>query len=203
MGVVIRILTRTGETETMTMELKSPGKPLPEKHKLDLASWQMDNLKPDPLESIGIEPYIPAGDKWPEAYLRKNQYGPMGALKHAWQNVSDFTTLNFLMIGKLLTGKVSIKSLGGPLSIFETAGAALNNGITPFLSFLAFLSIAIGVINILPIPGLDGGHLIFQIAEVIMRRPVPARVVELCYRLGFIMLILLITQSIVNDILRL
>jgi len=95
-----------------------------------------------------------------------------------------------------------LQSLGGPISIFQTAGTALNQGITPFLSFLAFISISIGIINIFPIPGLDGGHLLFQAIEAILKRPIPPRVMELCYRLGFIVLFLLIFQSVINDVLR-
>lgn len=288
-GVIVRILSRAGDTNKMQIELKSIHNQSVEKYQLDLTHWHMDNLKPDPLESLGLQPYepeIPAtvnemasdspaaksnlkmGDKiiaingkkinnwiqfateidqhpaekvtltierghtkinipvttdyhrdftfkkhgflgispqfkWPENLLRKNQYGPITALSYAWQNTYDFTYLNLNVIGKLLTGKVSFQSLGGPISIFETAGNALNQGITPFVSFLAFLSISIGVINIFPIPGLDGGHLLFQMIEAIRRRPIPPRVLELCYRLGLILLFLLIFQSVINDILRL
>lgn len=289
MGVMIQILSRAGDTGFMQMELKSIHDQTIQKHQLDLANWHMDDLKPDPLSSLGLQPYAPEipaiidkiapdspaakanlqiGDKilavdgkkinhwiefapevdkhpakalqltierqgkthqvnittdyrrdflfkkhgflgispqfaWPKNLLRKNQYGPAAALSHAWQNTYDFTLLNFDIIGKLLIGKVSLQSLGGPISIFQTAGSALNQGITPFLSFLAFLSISIGIINIFPIPGLDGGHLFFQTIEAVLNRPIPPRVLELCYRLGLIILFLLIFQSIVNDVLRL
>ncbi len=289
MGVIIRILSRSGDTNTMQMEMKSINQHTLQTYQLDLANWKMDNLKPNPLESLGIEPYEPpvpvivnevvSGSpaekaglqlndkilsvngkkitdwlslvtevdqhpseqivltlerknkiqsvnvttdyhrdllfkkhgflgvtpkfKWPENLLRQNKYGPIAALSHAWQNTYDFTYLNLDIIGKLFTGKISLQSLGGPLSIFQSAGTALNQGITPFVSFLAFLSISIGIINIFPIPGLDGGHLLFQAIEAILRRPIPPKVVELCYRLGFIVLFLLIFQSIINDVLRL
>jgi len=289
MGVIIRILSRTGDTNKMQVQLKPIDNNAIQKYQLDLANWHMDNLKPDPLASLGLQPYepeIPAiisevaanspaakanlkiGDKilalngkkithwlelaieidkhpaenlhlmierdnkiltlnimtdyhrdflfkkhgflgispyfkWPEKFLRNNQYGPIAAFQHAWQNTYDFTYLNFSIMGKLLTGKVSLQSLGGPISIFQTAGTALNQGITPFLSFLAFLSISIGIINIFPIPGLDGGHLLFQTIEAVLKQPIPPRILELCYRLGLIFLFLLIFQSIINDLLRL
>lgn len=289
MGVIIRILSRTGDTGTMQMELKSFSNQTVQKSELNLAHWRMDDLKPDPLESLGLQPYepeipavineiapdspaakaglkmddniialngkkinnwielfteidkLPAKNvkltiqrnnkiynipittdyhydllfkkhgflgvspkfKWPENFLRKNQYGPVAALSHAWQNTYDFIYLNLHIVLKLLTGKIALQSLGGPISIFQTAGTALNQGIAPFLSFLAFISISIGVINLFPIPGLDGGHLLFQAIEAILKRPIPPRVLELCYRLGFIVLFLLIFQSIINDILRL
>lgn len=148
---------------------------------------------------LGIGPQF----QWPKELLRKNQYGPLAALNRAWQDTVDFTFLNFLLLGKLFTGKISLQSLGGPITIFETAGGALNIGILPFLSFLAFLSISIGFINILPIPGLDGGHLLFQFIELIMRRPLSLRVQTLLYRAGLIILLLLVAQAITNDLLRL
>ena len=73
----------------------------------------------------------------------------------------------------------------------------------PFFSFLAFLSISIGIINIIPIPGLDGGHLLFQLIEFVAQRPLAQRVQILLYRLGLIALLLLMVQALVNDILRL
>jgi regulator of sigma E protease len=106
------------------------------------------------------------------------------------------------MLGKMITGKISYQSLGGPITIFEGAGNSLNTGILPFLSFVAFISIAIGVINILPIPGLDGGHVLFYLIELIIRRPIERRTQELMFRLGFIALIMLAIQAIANDIMR-
>jgi len=148
---------------------------------------------------LGISPQF----EWPKNLLRENRYGPIEALSHAWQNTYDFTYLNLLIFGKLLTGKVSLQSLGGPISIFQSAGTALNAGLTPFISFLAFLSIAIGVINIIPIPGLDGGHVLFQVLEIINRRPLSIKFQSLMYRLGLIFLLLLVFQAVINDMLRL
>lgn len=148
---------------------------------------------------LGVEPQF----KWPKNFLVSNKYGPITALGHAWQNTYDFTRLNFLVFGKLITGKVSFQSLGGPISIFQNAGSALNAGIIPFISFLAFISIAIGVINIIPIPGLDGGHILFQVLEFINRGPLSLRVQSLMYRFGFILILLLLIQALINDILRL
>ena len=102
----------------------------------------------------------------------------------------------------MVTGKISIQSLGGPISIFESAGTALNNGFFSFLSFLAFLSISIGIINIIPIPGLDGGHLLFQVIEGVIRRPLPEKAIMILYRCGFAFLILIMLQALVNDIMR-
>lgn len=289
MDVIVRILSRAGDTGKMQIDLQSIRQSNVEKHQLDLSNWHMNNLKPDPLVSLGIipfEPLIPTiiseiaedspaaqaglavGDKiilldnkkinnwidlvtiidqhpsetvhltiernnkkitipvligyhrdllfikhgflgispkfeWLPNFLRSNQYGPLTALSYAWQSTYDLVYMNFIIIGKVMTGKISLQSLGGPISIFQAAGTSFHQGIAAFLSFLAFLSISIGIINIFPIPGLDGGHLLFQTIEAIIQRPIPAKILEICYRLGLILLVLLIFQAVMNDILRL
>ncbi|MBA3661184.1 MAG: RIP metalloprotease RseP [Gammaproteobacteria bacterium] len=147
---------------------------------------------------LGIAPFI----EIPQNLLHKIQYGPLAAAGYAYQEVLDLTYFNLLLFGKMLTGKISLQSLGGPITIFESAGNALNYGFISFLAFLAFLSISIGVINLLPIPGLDGGHLLFQTIEAIMGKPLPIKVLELCYRLGFLFLFFILFQSLINDFLR-
>jgi len=141
--------------------------------------------------------------EWPKNLLRTNQYSIFSAISPAFKDVMTFTKLNFIILGKIVTGKISLQSLGGPITIFDSAGTALNNGIISFLSFLAFLSISIGAINIIPIPGLDGGHLLFQTIEYIIRRPLSNKVLALFYRLGMIFLLMIMIQAIINDVLRL
>ncbi|MBX3709777.1 MAG: RIP metalloprotease RseP [Gammaproteobacteria bacterium] len=149
--------------------------------------------------------YLGVGPKftWPKELLNEVKYGPIEALPHAWRQLYDFTYFNFLLIGKLVTGKLSLQSLGGPITIFDTAGDALNYGFLSFISFLAFLSISIGVINLLPIPGLDGGHLFIQTIEFILRQPVPEQVTSILYRLGFTLILFILVIALVNDLLRL
>ena len=84
------------------------------------------------------------------------------------------------MIGKLLTGDVSVKNLAGPLSIAEGAGVSASNGFVYFLSFLALLSVNLGIINLLPLPVLDGGHLMFYCIEWFKGKPVSERVQDIC-----------------------
>lgn len=139
----------------------------------------------------------------PKDILHKVQYGPISAGYHAWKEIVDFTYFNLLLFGKMITGKISMQSLGGPITIFETAGNALNSGMLAFAGFLAFLSIAIGVVNLLPIPGLDGGHMFIQIVEFIIRRPVPDQVLNVLFRLGFLLIFFVLIQAIINDVMRL
>jgi regulator of sigma E protease len=287
-AVIIRIFNHVGETQPLQFSTRQFDNQQINRYQLNVTTWHMNDLKPDPLESLGIKPYLPLipaivskvlahspaaqslkiGDKilavdnqpiadwealmhviaklpgkttafkilrqgktlivpvtvgqqptlfsppqgflgiapqfkWPENYLRLNKYALFSAVPHAWNDTATFVQLNFILLGKLFTGNVSLKSLGGPITIFQSAGTALNQGFVPFLSFLAFLSISIGVINILPIPGLDGGHLLFQLLEFIKGKPVSLSMQILFYRFGMIILLLLITQAIVNDIMRL
>ncbi len=148
---------------------------------------------------LGISPQF----EWPAQLIHKIQYAPLAALPHAWHEMMDLTYFNLLLFGKMITGKLSLQSLGGPITIFESAGDALNSGLLAFISFLAFLSISIGVINLLPIPGLDGGHLFIFAVEAVLRRPLPEQVVFNMYRAGFLLLIFILVQAMINDLLRL
>ncbi len=157
------------------------------------------NITLDKTGYLGIAPKF----DMPKIQLRHIQYSFFEAAPRALQEITDFVYFNVMLFGKLLTGKLSLKSLGGPITIFETAGTALNYGFISFTVFLAFMSISIGIINLLPIPGLDGGHLLMHIIESITRRPIPENVLLLLYRLGFIFIFVIIVQALVNDIARL
>ncbi|MBN1783854.1 MAG: RIP metalloprotease RseP, partial [Alphaproteobacteria bacterium] len=109
----------------------------------------------------------------------------------------------FRGLGQIVSGKRSSKELGGMISIAQMSGKAFENGFFSFLFFLAFISINLGVINLFPIPGLDGGHLVFYIYELIIRRPAPKLLhIGLTYA-GFGLLIFSMIFSTYNDILRL
>ena len=148
---------------------------------------------------LGIAPKL----DFAKNLLQNVKYGPMDALSKAWHEVVDLTYFNFMLFGKLLTGKISFQSLGGPISIFESAGEALNYGFLPFISFLAFLSLSLGVINLLPIPMLDGGHLLLQCIEAIIKKPLPDVALAFLYRIGLALILVLLVQAFINDILRL
>lgn len=148
---------------------------------------------------LGISPrYQPSND-----LLRTVKYGPLPAIAHAFSNTLDFVWLNIVSLEKLLTGKISFQSISGPISIFAAASGSLHQGIISFISFLAFLSIAIGVINILPIPGLDGGQFLLQLISLGRQKPISKSVEMLFLRLGIILLLVLVIKAMTNDILRL
>jgi regulator of sigma E protease len=148
---------------------------------------------------LGISPAF----KMPKELLQTIKYSPLVAFARAGKEIKDITYFNLILFGKMVTGKLSLESLGGPITIFETAGDAINYGFVAFIGFLAFLSLSIGIINFFQIPGLDGGHLFMQIIELIIRRPIPEKVQLVLFRLGFLFIILILTRALVNDILRL
>jgi len=204
-SVMLRLLLHLGNQDVASIEVRNMATMHTSTHSLNLSHWQLNKLNPDPLASIGITPsilpipYI----KVPPYLLKKIQYGPMKAIAKAGQEVQDFIYFNAILFGKLITGKLSLESLGGPITIFEGAGSALQYGLLPFMGFLAFLSISIGIINFLPIPGLDGGHLFIYVIESIIGRPIPEKILLLLYRFGFILIFLLVIQAVFNDLLRL
>ena len=107
------------------------------------------------------------------------------------------------MIGKLITGDVSVNNLSGPISIAQGAGSSAGFGIVYFLSFLALISINLGIINLLPLPILDGGHLLYYFIELLTGKPVPEKIQEMGFRFGALVLFALMSIAIVNDISRL
>jgi regulator of sigma E protease len=104
---------------------------------------------------------------------------------------------------KLFTGDVALNNLSGPISIAKGAGATADYGIVSFLGFLALISVNLGIINLLPLPVLDGGHLLFFAIEGITRKPVPERVQEIGYKVGTALIMSLMAVALFNDFMRL
>ena len=107
------------------------------------------------------------------------------------------------MLGKLITGDLSLNNLSGPISIAKGAGASANIGLVYFLSFMALISVNLGIMNLFPLPVLDGGHLVFLAMEAVKGKPVSERVQSICYRIGAALLLSLTVFALFNDFLRL
>lgn len=107
------------------------------------------------------------------------------------------------MMGKMLTGEVSWKNLSGPVTIADYAGQSARLGLDYYLKFMALVSISLGVLNLLPIPVLDGGHLLYHAIEVVRRRPLSQRAMELSQQFGLAILLTLMAFAFFNDINRL
>jgi regulator of sigma E protease len=139
----------------------------------------------------------------PAAMKQKTQYPVWQALGPALQQTWLYLHFNFAILTKMLTGKLSMQTLGGPVAIYQSATIAFTQGIGVYIGFLAILSVMLAFVNLLPIPGLDGGHLLFCFIEIFRGKPIPLRVQELAFRIGLILLIVLMFQATINDLIRL
>ena len=134
--------------------------------------------------------------------LVKINYSPIEALTMAATKTWDTSTFSLKMLGRMLTGHMSLKGISGPATIASYAGQSADLGLKVFLGFLATISISIGVLNLLPIPVLDGGHLMYYAIEIFKGSPVSEHIMEFGQRIGFGLLGLLMTIAIFNDITR-
>lgn len=141
--------------------------------------------------------------KWPPGWLRLQREAPVPALGTAWIQTVELTKATFVFVGRLVTGKLPLQSLSGPVGIAEGAGESGRSGVTYYLSFLALLSISLGVLNILPIPMLDGGHLVYFFLEMISRRPLSDGLKSVGVYFGMIVLVTLMMIALSNDLARL
>lgn len=142
-------------------------------------------------------------DAWPPEYVRQVRYGPVDAIGMALAETWDRSVLTVQSIGKMVSGAMSVESIGGPISIARGAGATASLGADVFLKFMAFLSISIGILNLLPVPVLDGGHLVFYAWEAVRGRPVPERVQNAALQVGVTLLVALMLLAFYNDFARL
>jgi regulator of sigma E protease len=128
---------------------------------------------------------------------------PLAAVGKAVKRTWDTSVLSLKMLGKMIIGEVSWKNITGPITIADYAGQTARIGLISYLTFIAFISISLGVMNLLPIPVLDGGHLLYYALEVLTGRPVPERVGEIGQRAGVGILMTLMAVAVFNDIVRL
>jgi regulator of sigma E protease len=129
--------------------------------------------------------------------------GPLAAIKKGAQFTWDRATMTLRMVGKMVVGEASLKNVSGPITIADVAGQTARSGLVDYLSFIAFISLTLGVMNLLPIPVLDGGHLLYYSLEVLTGRPVPERVWAMAQRAGAGLLFMLMALAVFNDVARL
>lgn len=132
--------------------------------------------------------------------MQEMRYDFFPAMGKAVQESWDTSVMTVKMLGKMLTGQVSLKNLTGPITIADYAGKTANIGWYSYLSFIAFISLSLGVMNLLPIPMLDGGHLLYYSLEILMGRPLPERVSEIAGQAGVGILMMLMAIALFNDI---
>ena len=131
------------------------------------------------------------------------RFGFVDAFREGADRTWELIKLTVVFVQKLFSGSVSSKNIGGPITVVQIAGQAAQTDLSAILSVLAFISIQLGILNLLPIPILDGGHILFYVIELIIRRPVSIRTREMAQQVGMAMLLLLMVLAFYNDIVRL
>ncbi|MBH0089736.1 sigma E protease regulator RseP [Pseudoalteromonas sp. AS71] len=149
---------------------------------------------------LGVAPVV---QQWPDGYVETRHYGPLDSIVRGTKETWRLITLSFDMIGNLITGQVSVKNLSGPVGIAVGAGTSVSYGLVAFLSFLALISVNLGVFNLLPLPVLDGGHLMYYIIELFRKKPVSEKTQEFGFKVGALLLIFLTCFALFNDVSRL
>lgn len=150
---------------------------------------------------MGVRVYVP--DNWENPYAVERRYSAVESLIRGFGRTSDMVVLTLKMLGRMITGDVSVKNISGPISIAQYAATSVSFGFAQFLSFLGVISVSLGVLNLLPIPVLDGGHLLYYFAEIIKGSPVSLKMRMMGQQVGFFLLITLTVFAIYNDMMRL
>ncbi|MCF6298287.1 MAG: RIP metalloprotease RseP [Thiomicrorhabdus sp.] len=135
-------------------------------------------------------------------YTIVTQYGLMDAIQQGYHRTVDLFNMSLIMLQRMFFGDVSLQHLSGPLSIAQFSGQAMQSGLVTFLGLLGLISLSIGLLNLLPIPILDGGHLVYYLVEMVKGSPVSAQVMEIGQRIGIVLIIGLTFVALFNDVLR-
>lgn len=167
-----------------------------------IKSFRQDDLPPvtpesDPFQALGLLPQVSPPSEWKELKL-----GPIDALGFAGQRVYLISKVSMTLMLGLFTGKTTLKQLGGPLSIADMAGKSAQVGWQPFVAFLALMSISIGLLNLVPLPMLDGGQLLYDAWELVVGKRMSISMQEKLQKVGFLLLISLSLLALFNDLQR-
>jgi regulator of sigma E protease len=136
-------------------------------------------------------------------YMVEVRYTPWASVVKALERTWDTSLFSLRMLGKMIIGEVSLKNLSGPITIADYAGQSAQIGWVSYLAFIALISISLGVLNLLPIPLLDGGHLMYYMIEIVKGSPVSTQAMQVGQNIGMGLLFLLMAFAIYNDITRL
>jgi regulator of sigma E protease len=140
--------------------------------------------------------------EWPPGLLEMRRSGPIDAIVGGVEKTWEMSSLTVEMVWRIVTGQVSAKNLNGPISIAEFAGISAYLGVTAFLSFLAIISVSLGVMNLMPVPLLDGGQIVYQLVEAVKGSPLSERAQDFGQRVGIALLVVLMSLAFYNDISR-
>ncbi|MEC5342416.1 sigma E protease regulator RseP [Brenneria populi] len=190
------IAVRDNPGQSITLDVERGGATLPLTLTPDSKSVGSGRME-------GFAGVMPSVTPLPEEYRTVRQYGPFSAIYQATDKTWQLMKLTVSMLGKLVTGDVKLNNLSGPVSIAQGAGMSADYGLIYYLMFLALISVNLGIINLFPLPVLDGGHLLFLAIEKVKGRPVSERVQDFSYRIGTVLLMLLMGLALFNDFSRL
>ena len=150
--------------------------------------------------------YIGAGvasAEWPAKYQREIHYGPLEAVGQSLNKTAEMSVLTLDAMRKMLVGLISPSNLSGPITIARIAGDTARTGVESFIGFLAYLSISLGILNLLPIPVLDGGHLVYYLIEAVRGRPVSEQVQAVGFKIGLALVGSMMMMAMYFDLMRL
>ncbi len=207
-----RVMQAAGEAvedwqALVTIISEHPGKPLP--LKIARGGKELDfELRPEVVETsqgpVGrIGASVQIDESLYQSLKASHKYAPGPALGAAWDKTWDISGLTFKMIGEMLSGRASVDNLSGPIGIAQYAKSSAQEGFSQFLKFLGLISVSLGVLNLLPIPVLDGGHLLFFGIEAVRGRPVSEQTEMLGQRIGLAFILALMILALYNDVVRL
>jgi regulator of sigma E protease len=209
-GDVIRFIAEQPIDEwsqLVTIVAASPGKPL---NMVVLREGRELNIEVRPRalqrggKTVGLIGVAPRIDEAKLGALRAElRHGPLAALGAAVTKTWDMSTLTLRMMGEMIMGRASVDNISGPIGIAQYAKRSALAGVSQFLAFLAIISLSLGVLNLLPIPVLDGGHLLFYVVEMFKGRPVSENTEMLGQRIGIALIFALMVLAIYNDLVRL
>jgi len=154
------------------------------------------------IGQLGITLAPEKARKWPAGLVETRRSGPLEALGIGVQKTWDMSSLTVQMLWRIVTGQVSAKNISGPISIAEFAGISAYLGLTAFLAFLAIISVSLGVLNLMPVPLLDGGQVLYQLVEAVKGSPLSERAQSFGQQVGIALLVVLMSLAFYNDISR-
>jgi regulator of sigma E protease len=149
---------------------------------------------------MGVGVYV--SPEYLKPYTIVTQYGLMESIQQGYQRSVDLFKMSLVMLQRMFFGDVSLQHLSGPLSIAQFSGQAMQSGLVTFLGLLGLISLSIGLLNLLPIPILDGGHLVYYLVEMVKGSPVSAQVMGVGQRIGIVLIVGLTFVALFNDVLR-
>jgi regulator of sigma E protease len=192
--LVRRVQPMAGRTLEFTIERDGERRSLPVEVAAEREGGKL-------IGRIGVQPAVP--EAVPAGMRTHERYGVVAALGRAAARATDMSVLTVRLLWNVATGDVSARNLSGPINIAEYAGFSARQGILSFLSFLSIVSVSLFVLNLLPIPILDGGQILYQLAELAKGKPLSARAQALGQQIGIALLLVLMSFAFYNDISRL